>query len=245
MITALITVALLAQPQLEEVMHSLDQLYRSDDSHAIIEMHIVTEHWERTLEMESWSKGEDKTFIVIHSPAREAGSATLRVDTEMWNYSPNTNSTVRIPPSMMTGSWMGSDLTNNDIVKEITYAEDYTAEYLDGPSTGDTASGVLYMKLTPRASTAVVWAYIECAVTETPLLPLWERYYDRQGELIKTITFSEVQEMDGRTVPSTMRIEPADEDGQSTTITWSEASFNRGVSDDVFSLGNLQSGANR
>jgi len=245
MIAVLLAAAVLAQPRVEDVMHSLDQLYRSDDSHATIEMHIVTEHWERTLSMESWSKGEDKTFIVVHSPAREAGSATLRVGTEMWNYSPNTNSTVRIPPSMMTGSWMGSDLTNNDIVKEITYAEDYTAEYLDAPSSGDAASGVLYLKLTPKASTAVVWAYIECAVGETPLLPVWERYYDRHDQLIKTITFSDVQEMDGRTIPSTMTIQPEDKPGQSTTITWSDASFNRGVSDDVFSLANLQAGGSR
>jgi len=245
MTACILAATLLAQPQVEEVLRSLDQLYRSNDSHATIEMHIVTEHWERTLTMESWSKGEDKTFIVVHSPARETGSATLRIDTEMWNYSPNTNSTVRIPPSMMTGSWMGSDLTNNDIVKEITYAEDYTAEYIEGPSSGDGALGVLYLKLTPKASTAVVWAYIECAVGETPLLPLWERYYDRHGELIKTITFSDVQEMDGRTIPTTMIIQPADKPGQSTTITWSDASFNRGVSDDVFSLANLQSGSSR
>lgn len=239
---SLIAAAVLSLPGVDEVVHSLDQLYRSDDSHALMEMHIVTEHWERTLEMEAWSKGEEKTFILVHSPAREAGSATLRVGTEMWNYSPNTNSTVRIPPSMMTGSWMGSDLTNNDIVKEITYAEDYTAEFIDAPSDGDGTEGSVYLKLTPKTSTPVVWAWIECAVSEYPLLPLWERYYDSRGDLIKTITFSEVSEMDGRTIPSTMRIEPADEQGQSTTIVWSDATFNRGISDEVFTLDNLQSG---
>ncbi len=86
------------QPPVQEIMRELDQLYRSDDSHAFMEMRIVTENWERTLEMEAWSLGREKTFIRVLSPAREAGSATLRVGSEMWNYRPNTGSVVRIPP---------------------------------------------------------------------------------------------------------------------------------------------------
>lgn len=234
-----------SQPDVSEVLQSLDQLYRSQNSHGFITMHIVTDHWERTLEMESWSQGEDKTFILVHSPAREAGSATLRIDTEMWNYLPNTNSTVRIPPSMMTGSWMGSDLTNNDIVKEITYAVDYTAEFIDEPEGTDPIDGAFYLRLTPKQSTPVVWAYIECAVTLDPMLPLWEKYYDSRNSLIKTITFSEIETMDERTIPTVMRIIPADKEGQSTTITWSEISFNQGVDSDIFTLANLQSGGGR
>ncbi|MCK5065696.1 MAG: outer membrane lipoprotein-sorting protein, partial [Candidatus Fermentibacteraceae bacterium] len=92
------------QPDIDDVITALDQLYRSDDSYTEMSMHIVTPHWERTLTMKAWSEGSDKTFIRILSPPRESGMATLRIGTEMWNYLPNTNSTVRVPPSMMTGS---------------------------------------------------------------------------------------------------------------------------------------------
>lgn len=239
---AAFAVAAYAQPDMAAVLEHLDQLYRSDNSHAEMTMHIVTDHWERTLEMEAWSEGSDRTFIVVHAPAREAGSATLRLGSEMWNYLPNTNSTIRIPPSMMTGSWMGSDLTNNDMVKEITYSSDYTGEYIDRPA-GTSAEGeLLYLRLTPEPSTAVVWAWIECAVSRDPLLPVWEEYYDSHGDLIKTVTFTEVENMDGRIIPTVMSIIPADKEGQSTTVTWSNASFNRGVDQDVFSLANLQTG---
>lgn len=237
--------ALMAQPSISDVLHDLDQLYRSENSHSEMSMHIVTEHWERTLTMEIWSEGREKTFIKVLSPARQAGSATLRIGSEMWNYLPNTNSTVRIPPSMMTGSWMGSDITNNDIVKEITYANDYITEYITDPGAeGETPAGQYYLKLTPRPSTAVVWSYIICAISTDPVLPVWEKYYDQHDNLIKTVTFSDVQTMGGRTIPTVMQVIPANKPEQSTIITWSNTSFDQGVSEDIFSLDNLQSGGN-
>jgi len=233
----------ICQPPIDELVHSLDQLYRSDDSYAEMSMHIVTPHWERTLTMKAWSSGIDKTFIRILSPAREAGMASLRIGTEMWNYLPNTSSTVRIPPSMMAGSWMGSDITNNDIVREITYAEDYTYSYTtDTILTGDPGDGVVYIELFPKSSTAVVWSSIVFAVRTADTMPLWEEYYDSHGALIKTVTYSNVQEMDGRIIPAQMQVIPADKEGQSTTITWSHAEFDQGVDIDIFSLRNLQSG---
>jgi outer membrane lipoprotein-sorting protein len=231
-----------SQPDIDELVHSLDQLYRSDDSYSEMSMHIVTEHWERTLTMEAWSHGTDNTFVRVLSPVRETGTATLRIGTDMWNYLPNTNSTVRVPPSMMAGSWMGSDITNNDIVREITYAEDYTYSYTtDTTLTGNPEEGVVYIELVPKSSTAVVWSSIVCAVRTYDTIPLWEEYFDNHGELIKTVTYSDVQEMGGRTIPAKMQVIPADSEDQSTTITWSNAEFNQGVDENIFSLRNLQS----
>ena len=160
----------------------------------------------------------------------------------MWNYLPNTSSTIRIPPSMMAGSWMGSDITNNDIVREITYADDYTYSYTtDTTLTGAQTDGVVYIELFPKSSTAVVWSSIVFAVRIVDTMPLWEKYYDSHGDLIKTVTYSDVQEMDGRTIPAQMQVIPADKEGQSTTITWSHAEFNRGLDSSIFSLSNLQS----
>ncbi len=245
MATVVVPSVMILLPLTRELTQDLDQLYRSDNSYSEMSMHIITEHWERTLTMETWSEGRDKTFIKVLSPARQAGSATLRIGSEMWNYLPNTNSTVRIPTSMMTGSWMGSDITNNDIVKEITYANDYTTEYITDPGTGgETPAGQYYLKLTPKPSTAVVWSYIICAISTDPVLPVWEKYYDQHDNLIKTVTFSDVQTMGGRTIPTVMQVIPANKPDQSTTITWSNTSFDQGVSEDIFSLDNLQSGGN-
>lgn len=232
-----------AQPDIDDIVNALDRLYRSEDSYAEMSMHIVTAHWERTLTMRAWSMGTDRTFIRILSPPRESGMATLRIGTEMWNYLPNTNSTVRVPPSMMAGAWMGSNITNNDIVKEITYAGDYTFSFTsDTTLTGTTEDGVLYLVLVPKTSTAVVWSSIVCAVRSEDTIPLWEHYYDQHGDLMKTISFSDIREIGGRVIPAVMEVIPANREDQSTTITWSEAEFDQGVDEDVFSLSNLQSG---
>lgn len=233
------------QPEPEEIVRSLDELYRSRDSYAEMTMHIETPDWERTLTMRAWSKGTAKTFVRILSPAREAGTATLRIDDQMWNYLPNTNSTVRVPPSMMSGSWMGSDLTNNDIVSEITYSEDYNCSYapdsiVPGAAEGDT----VHVQLVPKQSTAVVWSSIIAAVRLPDMIPLWEKYYDSGGDLIRTIHFSDVREMDGRTIPTTMEVIPEDEEGSRTVVSWTSVEFDRGVDDDIFTLRNLQSGGN-
>jgi len=231
------------RPEIDDLVSHLDQLYRSDDSYSEMIMTVETPNWTRTMEMKAWSEGTDRTFIRIVSPAREAGMATLRIGDQMWNYLPNTNSTVRVPPSMMSGSWMGSDITNNDIVREITYAEDYTWSYLpDSAVSGAAEEEALYLELVPRQSAAVTWSSIVVAVSEEGLLPIWERYYDGSGEPIRTVFYSEVEELGGRTIPTVMQVVPADEEGNRTTIEWTGASFDRGVEDEVFTLRNLQSG---
>ena len=117
-------------PDVETIIKRIDQLYRSETSEAEMEMHIVTPHWERTLAMHVWTEGMDKTFIRITAPKKEQGVATLRIGNEMWNYLPKTNKVMKIPPSMMMGSWMGSDFTNDDLVRESSMLEDYTYQFV-------------------------------------------------------------------------------------------------------------------
>ncbi|MFZ5979884.1 MAG: outer membrane lipoprotein-sorting protein, partial [Candidatus Zixiibacteriota bacterium] len=109
---------------IKRLIHEVDTLYRSEASYAELEMEIITPHWQRTLAMDSWTEGMDKTFIRIKEPLKEKGVATLRIDNEMWNFLPKTNKVMKIPPSMMMSSWMGSDFTNDDLVKEFSLFED-------------------------------------------------------------------------------------------------------------------------
>ena len=111
-----------------ELIREIDRLYRAETSYTELEMEIVTPHWQRTLAMYGWSEGMDNTFLRITAPRKEKGVATLRIDNEMWNFLPKTNKVMKIPPSMMMGSWMGSDFTNDDLVKESSLFEDYRYE---------------------------------------------------------------------------------------------------------------------
>ena len=146
---------------IHKIVKDIDELYRSESSYAEFEMHIITPHWERTLAMNTWSVGMKKTFIRITAPRKEKDVATLRLGNDMWNYLPKTNKIIKIPPSMMMSSWMGSDFTNDDIVREFSLYEDY--EYkevaVDAPD-----SNLVYIDCIPREDLAVVWKNVVIAV---------------------------------------------------------------------------------
>ena len=230
--------------EIETVIRHIDQLYRSETSHADIEMHIVTPHWERTLAMTIWSKGMDKTFIRITAPKKEQGVATLRIGNEMWNYLPKTNKVMKIPPSMMMGSWMGSDFTNDDLVRESSMLNDYTyrfevpedARFVDGPLVYEH----LYIELTPKADSPIVWGKIVVAVQYRSLTPVWQRFYDEKGNLMRVMNFKEIKTFAGKTLPSVIEMIPKNKEGHKTVVRWLNATFDSDIDDKIFTRRNLQ-----
>ena len=102
-------------PDVEAVMDYIDDLYRSESSHAVMVMTVVNERGTRELELESWSRGDDEGLVVIREPPREAGTATLRTDDGLWNYAPRADRLIRIPSGLLSESWMGSHFTNDDL----------------------------------------------------------------------------------------------------------------------------------
>jgi outer membrane lipoprotein-sorting protein len=222
----------------EDVVRKVDELYRANSSHAEVEMGIVTPHWQRTLRMNIWTEGKNKTFIRILAPPKEAGVATLRLGTEMWNFLPRANKVIKIPPSMMMSSWMGSDFTNDDLVKEFTLIDDYHYRFV---KSDDAKPDILYIEFIPREGLPVVWGKIVAAVTKENYLPVWDRYYDDKNHLMRIIDFKEVKRLGGRLIPSVMEVIPQDKEGQKTVLRYLSAEFNIGNLDNVFSLRNLHS----
>jgi len=240
-ISALLILALTSFTQekvdIEDVVKKLDELYRSETSYARMKMTIVTTHWERTLELEAWSKGMDQTFILINSPKKEKGTATLRIGNEMWNYLPKTDKVMKIPPSMMSGSWMGSDFTNDDLVRETSWLDDYEYKFIQ-PDYAE--EGFLYIEYIPKEDVPTVWTKVVEAVRESDYLPAWSKFYDEKGELIRTMNLKNIQEMGGKKIPTIMELIPEDEEGNKTTMEYIEAKFSIPLDDDIFSLRNLR-----
>ena len=223
-----------------EIMDLVDQLWRGESSIARITMDIRTENWDRSLTLRAWSLGTDHTLIRVEAPQKEAGTATLRADQEVWNYLPRVDRTLKLPSSMMAGSWMGSHFTNDDLVKESRLVDDYEIE-LEFSGTRDGVD-VWELLLVPLPEAPVVWGKIRYQVSKENLLPTWTRYYDESDELIRTMTFSEIHLMGSRLVPTVMTIEPADKPGESTVIRYHELDFDVDLDEDYFSLRNLRSG---
>jgi outer membrane lipoprotein-sorting protein len=227
----------LTQVEIDRIIREVDQLYRSQSSYSELEMEIVTPHWQRTLTMKAWTQGTDKTFIRITSPDKEKGVATLRIKSEMWNYLPKTNKVIKIPPSMMMSSWMGSDFTNDDLVKEFSLFKDFSYQWIPSPPGSE---DTVFIRCIPRPDLPVVWGSIETAVRKKDHIPAWQKYFDEKGKLMRTLSYSEVRRFGDRTIPATMEMIPQNKEGHKTVIRYLEIEFDRKIGDEVFSLRNLR-----
>jgi hypothetical protein len=226
-----------ASINVKDILIKVDKLYRADNSYARVEMKVVNPDWERTMLMDVWSIGLNKTFIRILSPAKDKDIATLRVAKDMWNYFPKIDKVMRIPPSMMMGSWMGSDFTNDDLVKESTFINDYDAVLLDPDGADKT---LYYIKLTPKKTTASVWGKILLTVKKDTYLPVSEKYYDEKDNEKRVIEFKDVKELGGKIIPSVMEVVPLNKEKNKTVLRYIKVDFNKGVNESVFSLKNLK-----
>lgn len=221
------------------IVRRIDALYRSESSEALVEMEIVTPHWRRTLRMRAWSLGMDKTFIRILEPKKEQGIATLRIGNEMWNYLPKVNKVMKIPPSMMMSSWMGSDFTNDDLVKEFTFLESYHFE-LSPPESPE--EGLVYIKCVPKEGLPIVWGHVLIAAQRKDAMPVWQRYFDEKGTLVREMLFKDVKPFGSRRVPSVMELVPLTKEGQKTVLRYLEARFDIDLDPEIFTLRNLRGG---
>ncbi len=224
--------------RVDKIVDQFDSLYRSQHSYSEIDMEIDTPHWSRTLQMNVWTEELDKTFIRITAPLKEKGVATLRIKTEMWNYLPKTNKVIKIPPSMMMNSWMGSDFTNDDLVREFTWRQDYTYKLVTPP---EAKPGLLYVELIPREGRPIVWGSVLLAVRETDYLPVWQKYFDDRHQLMRVLYFKDIKEFDGRKVPAVLEMVPRTKEGHRTVIRYRTLDFHPKVDRDIFSLRNLHS----
>ena len=223
-----------------EIIDRVDRLMRGDSSRGVATMEVVTEHWEREMTMEIWSLGTEYSLVRLRAPRRDAGTATLMAEDDIWNYLPKVDRTIKIPASMMGGAWMGSHFTNDDLVKESRLIDDYDVEMaFEGDRDG---VAVWELRLTPKPEAAVVWGHMEFQVRQADSAPLWARYYDEDGELARTMAYSAFSEMGGRIVPGVMDMRPADKPEERTTIRYEELEFDIDLDRSFFSLRTLQRG---
>jgi len=221
-----------------DIVDHVDRLLRGESSVGRLVMEIETANWSRHLELEVWSRGRKHALIRVLSPRSEAGTATLMVEEQVWNYLPRADRTIKIPPSLMVGSWMGSHFTNDDLVKESQLIDDYDIEIaFEGDRDG---VEVWEFELIPKPEVAVVWSRLEYQVRKGDMMPTWARYYDEDGAVARSLQFSDFEVMGGRLVPSVMQILPADKPEESTVVRYESIEFDIGLSTDFFSLRNLR-----
>ena len=240
----LLAVALLAGGVLEaepnglEIARKCDFALRGKTQVGKATMTVRRPEWERTLEMDFWMVNPDKTFILITAPAKEAGSGTLRIRTNMWLYLPKVERTIKIPPSLMLQPWMGSDFTNDDLVKESSFVDDYT-HVIEGELT-EGGDACYKLVSTPKPDAAVVWGRLVLAVRKSDSLPRREEYYDERGRLQKVLTFDDIRNVGDRNYPMRWRMVSVNKPGNETVFVYKELKFDREIPSRVFTQQNLK-----
>jgi outer membrane lipoprotein-sorting protein len=223
-------------PDLDTITRHIDDLYRSGGTISRMEITMVTPRQTRTMRVRSWARGTDRSLIVIEDPARDAGTATLRIDRNLWNFLPRISRTIRVPPSMMLSSWMGSDLTNDDLTQSTSYRRDFVGSVV---GRSDSPSGWL-IRYDAREGVVGLWQRIEFVVDDTGTLPIEARHYDRRMRLARIMRFQDVVEMDGRRIPTRMVLEPQDQEGHRTEMHYLSVDFDADVPESTFSLTELE-----
>ncbi|MBN2159050.1 MAG: outer membrane lipoprotein-sorting protein [Spirochaetes bacterium] len=232
----------------KEIIDRAENAIRGDSMVSLVEMTIKTRRWTRTMKIKSWdNRIAKKSFAEILSPKKDAGNRFLMIKSEklMWHYNPDIGKEMKIHPSMMLQSWMGSDFTNDDIVKESSIIDDYT-HTLEGKKTID-GYECYAINMTPKPDAAVVWGKMIYYARASDCLPVRQEFYDQHGKLKKLLTCGNFKTMSGRLIPTTLKMvtmkkkregqQPTDE---YTLMEIKDVRFNVKIPNRMFSLQNLK-----
>jgi outer membrane lipoprotein-sorting protein len=240
-ITVLFVLPLLLHAQTaEEIIKKAENLIKGKTSQGTFMMTINTPEYTRELKMESWWIGTEKALIIVKAPKKEAGNKTLKIKNEMWNYLKNTETTIKIPPSMMLQSWNGSDFTNDDLARESDLSDDYYQKIIGEEIINDEKCWKI--ELNPKPDAPVVWGKLYYWVRKQDFLPAIVQYYDEKGKLMRYMLFSDFKVMGGRKIPSKWSMYNQAKEGHKTEFAILDIKFDLKISDKVFSFQELEKG---
>lgn len=216
----------------KEIVQKADEKLRGTTSQAELTIKTIRPNWTRSMDVKAWMKGRDYSMIIIESPAKDKGIVFLKRKKEVWNWLPALERTIKLPPSMMSQSWMGTDFTNDDLVKESSIVNDY-----DHSITGDTTidSRTCYIiQMIPKPEAAVVWGKLIVCIDKKDFLELHTRFFDEDGKLINIMNAYDVKMMDSRLIPTRFEMIPVDKKNQNTEMIYRAIKYNRPIEDGFF-----------
>lgn len=217
-----------------EIIQKADEKMRGNTSQAELIIRTTRPGWSREMKIHSWMKGKQLALLLVQSPPKDRGIVYLKRKKEVWNWIPVLERIIKLPPSMMSNSWMGTDFTNDDLVKESSVVEDYSHRL-----TGDTlidGKACYKLELIPKPNTAVVWSKLIVCIDKKDFLELHTAFFDEEGKLTNTMKADDIRMMDGRLIPTHITMVPADKKENKTEIIYASILFNRVIDDSFFSI---------
>jgi outer membrane lipoprotein-sorting protein len=237
-ILIIITIPAMGQDVRSIIKKADEKLQGEESSFSKMTMKIIRPTWDRTITFKTWTKGRDYSLALITSPPKEKGQTFLKRENEMWNWNPMIKRLIKLPPSMMSQGWMGSDFSNDDLLRESSIVVDYTHRITGGEVIDGWDCYVI--ELIPLEDAAVVWGKIIKWISKEEYLQMKSEYYNEDEYLVKTELAYDIQTMGGRLIPTKFELIPEEEEGNKTVVMMDEVTFNEPISDNFFSQQNMK-----
>jgi len=222
----------------KEIIKKVDDKLQGSSNISEMTMSIIRPNYTRTIGFKNWSQGREYFMTYISSPAKEKGQVFMKFKSEMWNYMPSINRMIKLPPSMMSQGWMGSDYTNDDLVKQSSIVNDYDQKIITSETID--SHDCYKIEMIPHPEANVVWGKILTWVDKDRYIMLKTEYYDQDNLLVRTELGKEVKVFDSREIPSVIEILPADDKGNKTVLTIEKMQFNVKIDPSFFSQQNMK-----
>ena len=220
------------------IIKKMDDKYQGNSNKSVMQMSIVRPKYTRTIEFRNWSLGRDYFMTYITAPAKDKGQVFMKHKMEMWSYSPSINRMIKLPPSMMSQGWMGSDYTNDDLVKQSSIVDDYTQTIIGDESVE--GRPCYKIEMIPNENSNVVWGKVIVYVDKELYINMKSEYFDEEEYLVRTELGKEIKTFDGRELPSIMEIIPTEEPENKTLISIISIEFDVDINQNFFSQQNMK-----
>jgi len=221
-----------ADENADDIVRKADEKMRGKTSQAEITIQTVRPTWKRELKLRTWAKGQKMAMILITSPAKESGTVFLKKNKEVWNWLPSIERVIKLPPSMMAQSWMGTDFSNDDLVKESSVIDDYTKS-ISGEAVIQGRSCYI-INMIPKPEAAIVWGMIKVWIDKADYIQMRAEYYDEEKELVNVLQSYDVKMLGNRLLPARLEMTPADKPGNKTIMMYTRLVFDEPIADDFF-----------
>lgn len=212
----------------EEIIKKLDNNMRGISVYMQMKMSITSLGHTRVMKMQSWSEGTKKSFVKIIYPPRDKGITFLSLDNQMWQYIPKIERTIKIPPSMMLQNWMGSDITNDDMVKQSSIIEDYTPRILKKEGK------IVTLELIPKEDAAVVWGKIISRIDTNTYTSQKDIFFDEDGKEVREFIYKKVKKFSKYYLPTYWKVQSSDKKTSFTEIFLEEVEYDKKISEQYF-----------
>ena len=227
----------LAQMNAETIVKNAFDYWRGEASISTSIMTIHRSDWERSMTIKAWTRGESDSLFVITKPAKDRGNGTLKTGNGMWMYNPKVNRVIKLPPSMMSQGWQGSDFSNNDLAKSDSLIKDYV-HTLEGTK-AEQDKNIYLIKSMPKPDAPVIWGMIKLSIREDNIL-LSEAFFDEDLKEVKIMTAWDIRKTSDKLFPMKWKMQKSEAIDEYTQFVYEKIDFIKSLRKTIFTRANLK-----